>query len=122
LAVSLDICVIDDDPSVRRSTEGLLRSYGHRVRSFASADEYLLAADAQSCACIVSDVQMPGKTGFDLLKEVAQRATPIPVILITAFYDDAVVLKARAAGATCILPKPFAPDDLVACIGRATGA
>ena len=62
------ISVIDDDQSVRSSTEGLLRSYGYRVRVYISADEFLASEDSLDCDCIVSDVQMPGKSGYELLR------------------------------------------------------
>lgn len=122
LPASPIIAVIDDDESVRSSTGGLLRSCGYRVRMFASAEEFLNASDAGDCVCVVSDVHMPGKSGFDLLKELAKRETPKPVVLITAYYNEAAVAKAKSAGAVCILPKPFGADDLIACINNAIGA
>lgn len=116
------ISVIDDDASVRSSTEGLLRSCGYRVRMFASAEEFLNASNAENCACIVSDVHMPGISGFDLVKELAKSEAPKPVVLITAYFDEAAVARAKSAGAVCILPKPFGADDLIACIEKAIGA
>lgn len=116
------ISVIDDDASVRSSTEGLLRSCGYRVRMFASAEEFLNASGAADCSCIVSDVHMPGKSGFDLVKELARRETPTPVVLITAYYDEAAISRAKSAGAVCILPKPFSADELMSCIENAIGA
>ena len=115
------ISVIDDDASVRSSTEGLLRSCGYRVRMFASAEEFLNAGGGAECACIVSDVHMPGKSGFDLVKELANCETPKPVVLITAYYDETAVARAKSAGAVCILPKPFGADELIACIENAIG-
>jgi FixJ family two-component response regulator len=116
------ISVIDDDPSIRSSTEGLLRSYSYHVRLFNSADEFLASADLQDCDCIVSDVQMPGKSGYDLLAELARLRLPIPVVLITAYFDKAAAAKAKTAGAACILPKPFQASDLIDCIENAIGA
>ena len=111
--------VIDDDLSIRASTEGLLRSYGYRVRAYASADDFLATADLKDCECIISDVQMPGKNGYDLLRRLAELDLPIPVVLITAYFDESAVVKARAAGAACILPKPFQASDLIDCIENA---
>lgn len=116
------ICVIDDDPSIRSSTEGLLRSYGYLVRTYVSADEFLDAGGFKGCDCIVSDVQMPGKSGFDLLAELSRLKAPVPVVLITAYFDKATAAKAKAAGAACILPKPFQANDLIGCIENAVRA
>ena len=110
------ICVIDDDDSVRVSLEGLLRSLGHRVRAFGSAAAFM-ASDARSQAdCVISDLQMPGMTGVEMKEALVAAGETTPVILITAFADDAQRARAERAGVTCFLPKPFTGEKLIDCL------
>jgi FixJ family two-component response regulator len=112
------IAVVDDDEAVRVSLEGLVRSLGYAVRTFGSAETYLESGCAPDC--VVSDVQMPGMSGLDLKEALNTAGTTTPVILITAFADDAATrARADALGATCLLRKPFTADSLIGCLERA---
>ncbi len=121
LPASPEICVIDDDESVRSSTEGLLRSCGFQASVFESAEAFLASNAAERCACVVSDIQMPGMSGVELVELLSKRNVAIPVVLITAYHDNKTVARANAAGAVCVLPKPFSAEALIGCIKRATG-
>ena len=113
------ICVVDDDASVRVSLEGLLRSLGHRVQAFDSATAFM-ASDARGvAACIISDLQMPGMTGVEMKEAMVAAGQKTPVILITAFADEAQKVRAERAGVTCFLPKPFTGEKLIDCLNRA---
>lgn len=113
------ICVVDDDDSVRVSLEGLLRSLGHRVEAFDSATAFMASAARGRADCVISDLQMPGMTGVEMKEAMIAAGEKTPVILITAFADDAQRVRAEKAGVTCFLPKPFTGEKLIDCLNRA---
>src|SRR5438552_11047915 len=93
------VFVVDDDPSVRRSTERLLRAAGLKVQTFSSAREFLAGYRSEGPACLVLDVRMPGLSGMDLQHELAQSGIGIPIIFITAHGDIPMSVRAMKAGA-----------------------
>jgi FixJ family two-component response regulator len=111
------ISVIDDEETVRRATSSLLRSLGHEVRAFVSAEAFLDSDYAATCSCIVCDVQMEGMSGIDLFLLLRSRKVDLPFIFITAFSEQTVRL--RIDGDICVLQKPFQAEALVSCIDRA---
>lgn len=119
MTTGLIISVVDDDESVRVSTEGLLRSLGYAARGFASAEAFLESDAAAGSACIVSDVHMPGLSGVDLKSALSARGIATPVILMTAFPNEATRQKANALGVVCFLHKPFQAQALIDCIETA---
>ena len=111
------VFVVDDDASVRRSTERLVRSLGFGIQTFASAREFLDerprgAARAASC----STSSMPGLCGLDLQRELAQRGVEIPIIFLTGHGDIPMTVRAMKAGAVEFLTKPVKSRDLLAAI------
>ena len=113
------VFVVDDDPSVRRSTERLVRTMGFDVRTFASAKEFLDRARVEGPACLVLDVRLPGRGGLDLQRELAQAGVRIPIIFITGHGSIPMTVRAMKAGAVEFLTKPVRPRDLLAAIGAA---
>ena len=113
------ISVIDDDASVRAGTDNLLSSHGYMVHTFASAEDFLQSVHPGDSSCVVADVQMPGMSGLDLLKQVRARGNDVPFIFITAFPDESVRARALKVGAICFLAKPFAGPALIGCIETA---
>ena len=113
------IHVIDDDPSFRQSIERLLRAVGYEVSSYPSADEYLEAGNGGSC--LVLDVHMPGRSGLDLVDDLARSGYQPRVVFVTADESPAVIERARRAGAVALLTKPVATADLLLAIERAGG-
>ena len=107
------ISVVDDDSSVRAAADNLLTSYGFEVHTFASAYDFLQSASLHASSCVVTDVQMPGMSGLDLLLEIRRRGNHTPVIFITAFPDHNVRTRAMKAGAACFLEKPFTGAALI---------
>ena len=77
------VFVVDDDPSVRKSTERLIRSMGFRVRTFACARDFLADARVEGPACLVLDVRMPGLDGLDLQRELTQAGVEVPIVFVT---------------------------------------
>lgn len=113
------VFVVDDDPSVRRSTERLLRAAGLKVQTFSSAREFLDAHRPAGPACLVLDVRMPGLSGMDLQRELAESGIHIPIIFITAHGDISMSVRAMKAGAVEFLTKPFRGRDLVDAVQAA---
>jgi FixJ family two-component response regulator len=105
------VFVIDDDPSMRRSLEGLLRSVGHEVRLFSSAPEFLQAVRSDAPGCLVLDVRLPGMSGLAFQQELTKAGFALPVIFITGHGDVPMTVRAMKAGAIEFLTKPF--DDQV---------
>ena len=107
------ISVIDDDASVRAAADNLLSSHGYIVHTFASAEQFLQSARLREMACVVSDVQMPGMSGLDLLSHVRAQGYDVPFIFITAFPNETISSRALEAGAVCSLAKPFSASALI---------
>jgi FixJ family two-component response regulator len=119
VSAALQICVIDDDDSLRVALVGLLRSVGYAGLGFASAEDFLASGALLHVACVITDLQMPGMSGIDLKYELVARHCLVPVIMITARIDVVLEAKARASGARCFLKKPFDARELVTCIEKA---
>src|SRR5690242_6008835 len=100
------IAILDDDEGVRTSLSSLVRSLGHDVCTYASAAAFLANADAGDPDCLITDVQMPGMSGAQLLEALAMAGRRFPVIVMTAFPSDATRQRVLAAGALAYLIKP----------------
>ncbi len=115
----LEIAVIDDDESFRVALVESLSSLGYRSDGYASGDDYFRGVRNRPFDCIVTDIHMPGMSGLELTKRLSAGGTMVPVVLITARSDTNLQAKATAAGAACLLRKPFEINDLVKCIEEA---
>lgn len=113
------ISIVDDDESVRISLEGLIRSLGYRVRTYESAIAFLASEAPEPTDCVISDVQMPGLSGVELKEALMAKGVATPVILMTAFADEATRTRAERAGVVCFLRKPFSGDSLIGCLNTA---
>ncbi|WP_169804467.1 response regulator transcription factor [Sphingomonas pituitosa] len=114
------VAVIDDDALVRDAAASLIRSFGYRTATYPSADAYLDAA-LDTAACVLTDMQMPGRSGLELRHSLRARGSTVPMILMTAFPTDE--LRARAAGLdlVALLDKPVDPDLLSRALALAIG-
>ena len=115
------VFVVDDDESVRESLGGLIRSAGMRVETFASARQFLAGPRADAPSCLVLDVHLPGLSGPDLQKRMAEGDIEIPIIFITGRGDIPMSVRAMKAGAVEFLTKPFRDHDLLGAIEEAIG-
>jgi FixJ family two-component response regulator len=113
---NLEIAVIDDDESFRIALVESLASFGYGADGYASAEDYIGSIGGKSFNCVVTDIHMPGMSGLDLMQCLAAQGATTPVVLITARSDTNLAAKAAAAGAACLLQKPFDIDDLIKCI------
>ena len=112
------VFVVDDDVSVRESLEPLLRTAGWQPETFASAQEFLCRPHPTGPCCLVLDVTLPGLSGLDLQKRLAER-TDMPIIFITGHGDVPMTVQAMKAGAAEFLTKPFKDDVLLDAIRSA---
>lgn len=113
------IMVVDDDASIRKALNRLLRSAGLRAQAFASAREFLDQSDPEECQILVLDVRMPGMTGLALQKKLVDTGRDIPIIFISAHEDKKTKASALAAGAVAFLYKPFDEKVLLEEIQKA---
>lgn len=114
------VVVIDDDASVRRGLERLLRSAGYAVETFASARAFLDRGDYARASCLVLDVRMPGQSGLDLQNVIVTAGYDIPILFITGHGDVAMAVQAIKAGAVDFLAKPFDDDVFLEAVHLAT--
>ena len=110
------ISVVDDDESVRKSLQRLLRSMGFAVRTFPSARDFLHEGPLHDHGCVIMDVRMPEMNGLDLQKRLSESGGSLPVIFITAYEDPGVRAQAMQAGAVAFLQKPFSDPFLTDAI------
>lgn len=114
------VVVVDDDGSVRRGLERLLRSAGYAVETFASARAFLDRGDYARASCLVLDVRMPGQSGLDLQNVLVTAGYDIPILFITGHGDVAMAVQAIKAGAVDFLAKPFDDDVFLEAVHQAT--
>jgi FixJ family two-component response regulator len=119
---SLVISIIDDDPSVRQATDGLVRSLGYRAMTFASAEDFLQSDHIEDTSCLITDVQMPGLSGVELQSVLNARGARLPIIFITAFPEDRIRRCVLDAGAVGFLSKPFEEAVLIEHLETALAA
>jgi two-component system response regulator FixJ len=105
--------IIDDEDSIRRSLDFLLRSAGYRTERWEDGEAFLRGADKSVPACVLLDVRMPGMDGLHVQAEMANRGYNLPVIVLTGHGDIATAVRAMRAGAVDFLEKPFNRERLL---------
>ena len=114
------ISVVDDDMWVRESLDSLIRSIGHEVRLFASAEEFLSSGHRRKADCLILDVRLPGMSGSELHRQLLARKCKVPVIFITAHASDQRARSEAASDWTvAYLIKPFTEDELLGAVAAA---
>ena len=113
------VFVVDDDVSMREALEGLVRSAGFKVETFASAEDFLARRRADVPSCLVLDVGLPDLNGLDLQKRIVETNREIPIVFITGRGDVPTSVRAMKAGAIEFLIKPFSDEDLLGAIRQA---
>ena len=110
------VSIVDDDVSVRRSTQRLLSSSSLRAEAFASAEEFLQSGLMDETACLLLDVSMPGMNGLELQRRLAETDRPIPIIFLSARASEEEERRARRGGAADFLRKPVSKERLLQAI------
>ena len=115
------IGVVDDDASILRALNRLLRAAGFTVKTFRSAEEFLALEHPEGIDCLLLDIHMNGLSGFDLQERLVAQHIPITIIFITAHDDAPTRERARKSGAVAYIPKPFDEHSLIGAIEKALG-
>ena len=110
------ILVLDDDMSVLRALQRLLKAREFDVESFHTIDGFMQRANLREAACIVLDINLNGFSGIELKRKMTETGIAPPVIFITARDDDVTRRAALSVGCAAYLLKPFSSRDLVAAI------
>lgn len=116
------VFVIDDDQSCCKSLRWLVESAGLRVATYESARQFLSDYDASMPGCVVLDVRMPGMSGIELQQHLRRKMFSIPVIIVTAYGDISMAVRAMQMGAVSFLEKPYSDNDLLDQIWQAIAA
>ena len=119
LAAAATVFVVDDDDLVRASIQGMLKSVGLRSETFGTAQEFLRSKRTDGPSCLILDVRLPGISGLDFQRELADAGIWIPIIFITGHGDIPMTVKAMKSGAVEFLTKPFRDQDLLDAIHQA---
>jgi FixJ family two-component response regulator len=121
-AVSADdsiVFIVDDDQSMCDALTRLLGTVGLRAQAFATAHEFLRTKRPATPSCLVLDVRLPGLSGLDLQRELADVDPPIQIVFITAHGDIPMTVQALKAGAVEFLTKPFRDQQLLDAVQSA---
>ena len=113
------VFIIDHDAGVRASIQGLLKSVGLRSETFGTLQEFLRTKRPDGPSCLILDVRLPGISGLDFQRELADAGIRIPIIFITGHGDIPMTVKAMKSGAVEFLTKPFRDQDLLDAIHQA---
>ncbi len=107
------VFVVDDNPSFRRAIKRLIGSVGLQVEPFGSAHEFLESKLPNVTSCLVLDIRLPGISGLDFQRQLAEAGIHIPIIFVSAHGDIPMTVRAMKAGAVEFLTKPFRDQDLL---------
>jgi FixJ family two-component response regulator len=110
------VLVVDDDAQIRDSIGELLRSLGISTQLFASVSDFLKSDKPAGPACLVLDVRLPGRSGLDFQRDLAEADRVLPIIFITGHGDIPMTVQAMKGGAIEFLTKPFRDQDLLDAI------
>jgi len=113
------VFIVDDDASVRQSIQDLLSSVALRCETFATPQEFLNSKRADCPGCLVLDVRLPGMSGLDCQRRLAEAGVTIPIIFITGHGDVPITVRAMKSGAVEFLTKPFRPQELLDAVQQA---
>jgi FixJ family two-component response regulator len=114
------IAIVDDDASVRKALQRLLRAADLDADTFASAEDFLASLpQAAPPDCLVLDLQMPGTSGLDLQQQIVRAGLPVPIVVITGHDAPGMRVRCLAAGASAYLRKPLEAGKLLAAIEAA---
>jgi FixJ family two-component response regulator len=113
------VFIVDDDASVRRSVQDLLSSVALRSEAFATPQEFLDSNRPDCPSCLVLDVRLPGMSGLDFQRALAEAGVSLPIIFITGHGDVPMSVQAMKSGAIEFLMKPFRTQELLDAIQQA---
>ena len=113
------VFIVDDDPAIRETLRDLLESEGYPTATFPDGAAFLRAYTPELGGCLISDARMPGVGGLELMAQLNAMEATIATIIVTAYGDVAMAVRAMKAGAVDFLQKPVSRHELLDCVGRA---
>jgi FixJ family two-component response regulator len=113
------IAIVDDDEPLREALCSVMKAAGFSTNTFGSAEEFLNSAIRQNTACLILDVRLPGMSGIELQRRLADSRSEVPIIFVTAHGDASLRDLLMRAGAAGFLNKPVRSDALLREIHRA---
>ncbi|WP_277374184.1 response regulator [Pseudomonas sp. AA-38] len=116
------VCVVDDEPQVRKSLANLLRSAGYQAVCFASGEGFLASEWCSRAMALVLDLHMPGLQGVDVQCRLKEAGFSLPVICMSANNSREVAQQALQDGARAFLAKPFSAEALLTLLASLSGA
>jgi len=116
---ALKVYVVEDDPGICECLRHLCASVGIPVEAYSTGEEFLANQNGERAGCVVTDVCLPGMSGFDLQRTLARRNLTLPVIMITGYGDVRAAVRAMKAGAIDFIEKPFSGQLLLDSIAYA---
>lgn len=117
-----EVFIVDDDPLVLNALSVVLSKEGYQVTGFAEGGSFLSAAKARTPTCIILDVQMPGQSGLDILKELNAQHYPAPIFIISGVGDIPMAVEAIKNGALDFIEKPLRAETVVTRVREAVEA
>jgi FixJ family two-component response regulator len=113
------IACVDDDAAVTEALKDMLTAMDLKAVTYSSAEEFLQSGQAPHTACLITDVSMPGMSGFELIQQLASLGHAIPTIVVAGRASTAMRAEAARAGVVCFFAKPVPANELLACIESA---
>jgi FixJ family two-component response regulator len=117
-----EIFIVDDDPLVLNALSIVLSREGYEVTGFGEGGSFLAAAKARTPTCIILDVQMPGQSGLDILRELNAQQYAAPIFIISGVGDIPMAVEAIKNGALDFIQKPFDASTVVTRVREAVEA
>ena len=102
MSTSYFVFLVDDDDDLRRATARLLQANGFELRAFASAEAFLAAYDPSLCGCLLLDLHMPGQSGLELQRTLAERGVSLPIVFLSGQADVSASVKAMKSGSVIV--------------------
>ena len=116
------VFIVDDDFEIWETMRDMVERHGYSAAVFADGFEFLDAFRPGHAGCLIADAKMPGVDGLQTIERLKAMRSELPVIVITAYGDVAMAVRAMKAGAMDFLQKPVRQDELLGCIRRAFDA
>lgn len=110
------VIIVEDDASMRRALARFLSAAGYRIADFESAEAALVSAAVDGACCLVTDVQLPAMSGFDLSTAMRRSHPHLSTVFLTAYDSRDFRAKAAACADSAYLAKPFEPSDLLRAV------
>ena len=116
------VVIVDDDEAVRESLQALLVTAGHKVTTYPSGETFLSAPDHGRCGCVLLDIRMPGLSGFDVQRRLAEEGNRTPVVVVTGNADVQLAVQALKEGAMDLIEKPYTDGLILEKVSNALAA